>query len=95
MSGDPRTSHDTSAIEDRLLSFVRRELLVEPVTVDRDTNLLSGELLDSMNVLRLATFVGEAFHIEIHTADFVVENFRNIAAIAEYVRRRLAESAHN
>ena len=54
--------------------------------------LLSGELLDSMSVLRLAAFVGEAFQIDIQPADFVVENFRNIGAIAEYFRRRLGEA---
>ena len=92
MTGAARPFPETPAIEDRLLAFVQRELLGAGVAVDRETNLLSGELLDSMSVLRLAAFVGEAFQIDIPGADFVIDNFRNIGAIAAYVRRRLAES---
>ena len=50
-------------------------------------NLLSGEVLDSMSVLRLAAFVGDAFAIDVQPADFVVDNFRNVEAIALYVHR--------
>ena len=92
MTRDPQTIPDSGAIEARLLTFVQRELIAADVVVDRDTNLLSGELLDSMSVLRLATFVGEAFHVDIRPADFVVENFRDVGAIEAYVRRRLDES---
>jgi acyl carrier protein len=38
-------------------------------------------------VLRLAAFVGEDFQIDMQPADFVVENFQNIAVLAEYVQR--------
>jgi acyl carrier protein len=44
-------------------------------------------LLDSVAVLRLATFVGEEFQFEIQPADFVIENFQNVAVLAQYVRR--------
>lgn len=84
---------ETTVIEERVLMFVQRELLdADGAAVDRDTYLLSGELLDSMSVLRLAAFVGEAFKIDTHPADFVIDNFRDVAAIAAYVRRRLADS---
>jgi acyl carrier protein len=92
MTRDARTFPDGPAIEERVLAFVQRELLDDGVAVDRETNLLSGELLDSMSVLRLAAFVGEAFQIDIQPADFVVDNFRNISAIAGYLRRRLGEA---
>ena len=46
-----------------------------------------------MSVLRLASFVGDAFQIDIQPGDFVIENFRTVSAIAAYVRRRLADSA--
>ena len=92
MTRDARTFPDGPAIEERVLAFVQRELLGDGVAVDRETNLLSGELLDSMSVLRLAAFVGEAFQIDIQPADFVVDNFRNLGAIAGYLRRRLGEA---
>ena len=91
MTSHVRTLPEGPAIEDRVLIFLQRELLSADVVVDRETNLLSGELLDSMSVLRLAAFVGEEFQVDIRPADFVIDNFRNVGAIAGYVRRKLAD----
>jgi acyl carrier protein len=92
MTGHTRPSVDAQAIEARILAFIRAELLTPDVTVHRDDDLLSGEVLDSMSVLRLAAFVGQDFQINVQPADFVVENFRSVATIAAYVRRSLASS---
>ena len=81
MTRDARTLPGAQAIEDRVLTFLQRELLDAGVAVDRDTDLLSGELLDSMSVLRLTAFVGEAFQIDIQPADFCIDNFRNISTM--------------
>jgi acyl carrier protein len=91
MATDARAVPDTAEIERRVLEYLQRELLGPGVTTDRHTGLLSGEVLDSMSVLRLAAFVGESFQIAIQPSDFVVEHFRTVAAIAEYVRRTLAD----
>ena len=66
---------------------MRRELLSPEVTVDRDDELLSGGVLDSIAVLRLATFVEEEFRFKMQPSDFVVENFQTVAVLAAYVRR--------
>ena len=93
MIGDARVRLEASAIEDRILALLRRELLSDGVAVDRETNLLSGELLDSMGVLRLAALVAEAFQIDVRPADFVIENFRNVIAIAGFVSRSISGRA--
>jgi acyl carrier protein len=72
-------------VEERVLGYLRRELVDPDVTVARDTDLLAGGVLDSIAVLRLATFVGEEFGIEIRPADFVIENFRSVEAVAAFV----------
>jgi len=69
------------------MDFVRRELLSPEVNVDREDDLLSGDLLDSVAVLRLAAFVEEEFEFKIQPADFVIENFQNVAVLADYVQR--------
>ncbi|MDH3524792.1 MAG: phosphopantetheine-binding protein [Acidobacteriota bacterium] len=74
-------------VEDRIMDFVRRELLSPEVNVDREDDLLSGDLLDSVAVLRLAAFVEEEFEFKIQPADFVIENFQNVAVLADYVQR--------
>ena len=92
MAAEPQAQPEARAVEDRLLRFIRTELLGPGVAVDRQDDLLSGELLDSVAVLRLATFVGEEFAFEIRPADFVIENFRSVAVIAAYVLRATGET---
>ena len=82
---DPRLP--AGEIEDRLLAFIRRELLSPGVTVGRDDDLLSGELLDSVAVLRLAAFVEEELSVPVQPTDFVIENFQSVAVLAGFVRR--------
>jgi acyl carrier protein len=74
-------------VEERILAFMRSELLGPDTTVNVDDELLSGGILDSMAVLRLAAFVEEEFRFKMQPADFVIENFQTVAVLAEYVRR--------
>jgi len=76
---------DRAGIERLVLDFITRELLDENTDLSPDDDLLSGELLDSMGVLRLATHVDETFAIGMKPADFRVENFRSARALADYV----------
>ena len=87
MSEDARPRPDGDPIEARIVAFLQGELLSPGTAVGREDDLLSGELLDSMSVLRLAAFVGQEFGIIVQPSDFVVENFRNVAVIAAFVRR--------
>jgi acyl carrier protein len=79
-------------IEDRILGFIAGELLDPDVPVDRDDDLLSGELLDSVAILRLAAHVEEEFCFKIQPADLVIENFQTGAALAAYVLRATTDS---
>ena len=88
MTGDPRRRLLRSS--SRVLAFLQRELLEPGVTIGRDAELLSGEVIDSIGVLRLAAFVEEEFQIDIQPSDFVIENFRSVAVIAGYVGRAAA-----
>jgi acyl carrier protein len=76
------------SIEAVLFDFLRRQLLRPGTEVGREDDLLSGELLDSIAVVRLGTFVEDTFRITIQPADFVIENFRNVAVLAGYVHHR-------
>ena len=87
MGADTRPRPEPAEIEGRILAFMRRELLDPEVIVARDDELLSGGVLDSMAVLRLATFVEEEFRFKMDPSDFVIENFQTVAVLAAYVRR--------
>jgi acyl carrier protein len=90
MANNTQPGPEAADIEQRLLAFLQRELLEPGVTMGRDADLLSGEVIDSIGVLRLAAFVGEEFRIVVQPSDFVVENFRNVAVLAGYIGRALA-----
>jgi acyl carrier protein len=77
-------------VERRIIAFLQGELLGRGTTVGRDDDLLSGGLLDSIGALRLAAFVEEAFQFTMPPGDFVIENFRSVAALAGYVQRATA-----
>jgi acyl carrier protein len=87
MGCDGRPGEAGVEVEGRILGFIRSELLGPDAAVERDDELLSGGLLDSMRVLRLAAFVEEEFRFKIQPADFVIENFQTVAALTDYVRR--------
>jgi acyl carrier protein len=90
MTNDTRPGPEAADIEHRILTFLQRELLEPGTPIDRAADLLSGEVIDSIGVLRLAAFVGEEFHLVVQPSDFVVENFRNVTMIAGYIGRTLA-----
>ena len=89
---DNRPVLETEDIETRVLAFIQRELLSPDPIVERDDELLSGEILDSIGVLRLATFVQEEFRFKMQPAEFVIENFQTVAVLAEYVRRAAGQT---
>jgi acyl carrier protein len=74
--------------------FLEQEVGDRGRSIDRDADLLSGGVLNSMAVVRLASFVGAAFGFQVQPEDFVIENFRSVGAIAAYVvRSRAAQQA--
>jgi len=82
---------DAVEIRRRIIDFLHDELIADGVDVGPEDDLLSGELLDSVAVLRLATFVDETFAIGMKPTDFLVENFQNATVLADYVLRATAD----
>ena len=72
-------------ISTRILEFIRDELLDEDIEVGLEDDLLSGEVLYSLAVMRLASWVEETFTIEMTPANLTVENFQTVAALTDFV----------
>jgi len=79
---------DLEDVERRLLEFLQRELAGPGVTLTRDDELLAGEILDSIGVVRFAAFVEQDFGLAIQPSDLVIENFRTVAVLASFIRDR-------
>ncbi len=79
------------SVEADLLSFIETELAPsEPL--DRDTDLLLTGLVDSLGVMRIVEWIERSQGIEVHPADVILENFRTVGAMADYVGRRRVSS---
>lgn len=76
-------------IENRLKTFIEGELL-DGKTVDIDENLLADGMVDSLGMLRLVTHIEDLMDIKIPHSDLVIENFRTIAVVNQYLEGRKA-----
>jgi acyl carrier protein len=54
-----------------------------------DASLLEDGIIDSTGVLELVMFVQESFGISVEYDEIVPENFDSVAALADYVARKL------
>jgi acyl carrier protein len=76
-------------IAERILGFIRSELgrgagrAVEP-----DTPLLTG-LIDSLQIMELASFVEETFGVSLGHADVNEANFRDVHALVALISQKL------
>lgn len=86
-------SRTPSDIQSAILEFIHSELVAGDVTVQAGDDLLSGELLDSLAILRLATHVDELFKIGMKPTDFLIENFQNVDVLTDFVLRAQTENA--
>ena len=71
-----------------LQQYISEELLNGRMQVEVDDDLLIGEIIDSMGMMRLVAFVEETFAISVPLEDITIQNFRTIEAIDEYLVRR-------
>ncbi len=53
-----------------------------------ETSFLENGIVDSMNVMELAMFVEETFHIKVEDEDIVPDNFDSIQCLANFVRAK-------
>lgn len=78
-------------IEEAIIKFVTEELLNSSVEVEAEDNLLADGMVDSIGMLRLVTYIEELMQITIPQEDLVIENFRTIKVITDYLEQRKVE----
>ncbi len=77
-------------VQDRLRSYIVRELRFPGPESDLsdDLPLLEREILDSMGILQVVTFLEGEFGVEVDDEDLVAENFATITDIARLVESK-------
>jgi acyl carrier protein len=74
---------DVAMLEERLLQFVRGELLERrPIPIDADTYLFADGLIDSLKILQLIAFLEMQIGREIPDAEVVMKHFRTVRTMA-------------
>lgn len=87
MSIGPRPS-----VVETLLAFVNDEVLLgDPTPVAADDDIVLDGTVDSLGVVRIVGFVEEQFGIVVPAEEVVLENFRSIDALADYLTRKSAD----
>ncbi|MGZ8755169.1 MAG: acyl carrier protein [Acidimicrobiia bacterium] len=76
-------------LEEALVKYIMTE--VNPkAKVDANTDLLAGEVLDSLGILAIIGFVEDRYGLEIEAEEVSLESFRTVAAIRQLVADKLS-----
>jgi len=77
-------------LEASILAFLRDELRIDTSEIEPDTELVSGGVVDSTDLVRLATRLERNLDIEIPDQDISADNLDSIEMIINYVSGKLA-----
>lgn len=82
----------TEAIEQTVKEYVLREFLAgeSPDTLQRDTPLISGGILDSISTLKLVSFLEDQYSVEFAAHEVSAEHIDTLQAIGEIVAAKVA-----
>lgn len=79
---------DLDDLDEALIKYIRAE--VNPkANVDVDTDLLAGEVMDSLGILAIIGFVEDRYGIEIEPEEVSIDSFRTVMAIRQLVAEKL------
>ncbi|MBL7047353.1 MAG: acyl carrier protein [Candidatus Marinimicrobia bacterium] len=74
------------ALESFLLNNIAADLGKKSISPDED--LLMQGIIDSLGILKLATFIEETFGIQVTDEDMVPENFQNLNSLKEFIEQK-------
>lgn len=80
--------------QEQLLSFIHTKFVAprqdNGVDLTASYDLLIGGLVDSHGVLRIANFMEKTYQIKIPPRDIIIEHFRSVEAMTQYLAKRLS-----
>ncbi len=82
---------DAEILEARIRAILIQDLELDVAELERDSGLITTDLIDSMSLVRLATYLERTLGITIPNKDINVDHFDSIAKIVSYVRSKLGD----
>jgi len=77
-----------------LAQFISTELLRIDEQVGFDENLLSEGMVDSLGMLRLIGFIQQTYGLQVPPEDFIIENFRTLEVLNDYLHASLKDAGN-
>jgi acyl carrier protein len=68
--------------------FILEKIALDGETIARDEDLLETDILDSLTIVELVTFLEAKFGIRVQDDDLLPENFKTIDEIVAFVERK-------
>lgn len=77
-------------VEDVIREHVQLNVLdgESGILLRNDTNLIDQDVLDSLGIFTLTSFLVERFGVQIEPDDVTLENFETVGAISQLVRSK-------
>jgi len=76
-------------ITEKIKKFILDEVVMDDgfkmENFEDDEDIISSGLLDSLGLLKLASFIEEEYNIKIHDSDISFDNFRRISLIEKFI----------
>ena len=69
----------------RVQEFIQTRLLGAKMTIEEDTSLFEGGILDSMNLTELISFLEQEWRIKVSPSEVCLENFNTISNLVRFV----------
>ena len=82
------TTTEPATFTQRLIAFIRAEVMLGDEPLEAETDLVMTGLVDSLGVVLIVEWMESALGIEIDPGDVVIEHFESVAAMVDYLRGR-------
>lgn len=80
---------ETNEIREELLNILQG--IHEDVDFEANDRLVDDKILDSFNLVSLASEISDDFDVDIKAKDFVAENFNSVDALTALIEKRMDE----
>lgn len=75
-------------IASEIEGFISEKVALEGEEITRDEDLLATDVLDSMMIVELVSFLEAKFGIQVQDDDLLPENFKTVNEIVAFVERK-------
>ena len=69
-------------------AFIHEKCAFDGEAIERDEDLLASDVLDSLMIVELVSFLETRFRIQVSDDDLLPENFKTVNEIVAFVERK-------